>query len=82
MAGTMATLLPLLASREDYDTLPFDDLPAWLPGLREILGRHGLPADPIEAFADGERTVSVRGAASGTGCGPTHRRGRRPRMTG
>lgn len=53
----MATLLPLLASREDYDTLPFEDLPAWLPGLREILGRHGLPADPIEAFADGENPV-------------------------
>ena len=38
-----------------------------------------LPRDQIDVL---ERTVSVRGAASGTGCGPTHRRGRRPRMTG
>lgn len=53
----MATLLPFLASREAYDDLPFSDLRAWLPGLRAILGRHGLPVERIEAFADGENPV-------------------------
>lgn len=57
MTGAMVTLLPLLAAREDYDALPFDDLQAWLPGLRAILGRHGLPVEQIEAFADGENPV-------------------------
>jgi len=53
----MTSLLPALASKQEYAGLPFDRMEAWLPGVQEILRAHRLSATAIEPFADGENPV-------------------------
>lgn len=54
------SLLPPITTLAEYRPLRHTRDP-WLPAMREICARHGLPTDPLEPFPDGSYVVFAAG---------------------
>jgi len=53
----MPRLLPAIATREDYCRVRHQPADEWLPALRALGERHGLPEESVQRFAAGENPV-------------------------
>ena len=54
-------MLPAIATRADFHRVRRQPIDAWLPALRTLVARHGLPEEPIELFASGQSPVFALG---------------------
>jgi hygromycin-B 7''-O-kinase len=53
----MRNLLPDIGPDGGYATLPSEALEAWMAGVKEIVGRHGIRVTSVSRFARGENPV-------------------------
>jgi hygromycin-B 7''-O-kinase len=60
--GLAPRLLPRIRTREEYRASPRDEA-TYVPAVREICRRHGLPAEPLRKYASGSTIVFAVGDA-------------------